>query len=125
MMPSLPKMVPGFVFFLLFVGLGEELLFRGYTQSRLNEAFGRPYRFFGIEWGWGAVFASVLFGLMHLFSGSFNPFLGQAQLAPRWALWTFFAGLTDALIREKTGSIIASSVLHGLPRALAYAVLGL
>lgn len=123
--PPLPKLALGVAFFLLFVGLGEELMFRGYIQSRLNEAFGRPYRFLGIHWGWGAIIASLLFGLMHLFAQGFNPFLGQFRLTPWWAVWTFFAGLVDALIREKTGSIVAPAILHGLPRALAYAVLGL
>jgi membrane protease YdiL (CAAX protease family) len=122
--PPLPKMVLGVSFFLFLVGLGEELLFRGYIQSRLNEAYGRPYEFFGINWGWGAIIASLLFGLMHLFASHFNPFLGQLRLTPWWAVWTFFAALVDALIREKTGSIIAPAILHGLPRALAYAVLG-
>lgn len=122
--PPLPKMVLGVIFFLLFVGFGEELLFRGYIQSRLNEAFGRPYQFSGINWGWGAVIASLLFGLMHLFAAGFNPFLGQLHLSPWWAFWNLFAGLVYALIREKTGSIIAPAILHGLPRAIAYAVLG-
>jgi membrane protease YdiL (CAAX protease family) len=36
----------------IFVGPCEELVFRGYTQSRLNDAFGRPYRFLGINLGW-------------------------------------------------------------------------
>ena len=55
-----------FLFYILFLGLGEELLFRGYIQSRLNAAFGRPFRFSGVSWGWGVVIASALFGLMHV-----------------------------------------------------------
>jgi len=117
-------MMAGVIFFLLFVGVGEELLFRGYIQSRLNKAFGCPYRFFGIDWGWGAITASLLFGLMHLFARGSNPFLGQYQLTPWWALWTFFGRLPSALVRQKTGSIIAPAILHGLPRALAHALLG-
>ncbi len=123
--PPLPRLILGVTFFVLFVGLGEELLFRGYMQSRLNEAFGRPYQFRGINWGWGAIITSLLFGLMHVFAlGAFNPFLRELRLTPWVAVWTFFAGLVDALIREKTGSIIAPAILHGLPRALAYAALG-
>jgi len=39
------------LFYVFFLGLGEELLFRGYIQSRLNLAFGRPFMFFGVQWG--------------------------------------------------------------------------
>ena len=44
----------------LFVGFGEENLYRGYMQSRLNEAFGRPYRFFGVPFGWGVFVTALL-----------------------------------------------------------------
>jgi hypothetical protein len=30
-------------------------MFRGYIQSRLNTAFGRPFRLWGVPWGWGLV----------------------------------------------------------------------
>ena len=45
--------ISGLIYYLLFVGLGEELLFRGYIQSRLNEAWGRPFQFYGVPWAWG------------------------------------------------------------------------
>jgi membrane protease YdiL (CAAX protease family) len=32
------------IFMFHFAGFGEEILFRGYFQSRLNEDFGRPWR---------------------------------------------------------------------------------
>lgn len=35
----------------LLSGFGEEFMFRGYLQSRLNQAFGRPYQIFGIQIG--------------------------------------------------------------------------
>ncbi|MGE5139712.1 MAG: type II CAAX prenyl endopeptidase Rce1 family protein, partial [Rudaea sp.] len=44
-------------------GFGEEFAFRGYVQSRLNAAFGRPYRILGVPFGLGLIIASVLFGL--------------------------------------------------------------
>lgn len=115
--------VSAFVFYVLFLGLGEELLFRGYIQSRLTAAWGRPYRFFGVAWGWSVVIASMLFGLMHVLNlGSLAG--GDWQLTWWWGLWTFFAGLVLGFVREKTGSIIAPTLLHGLPQAIA-AILGL
>lgn len=109
--------VSAFIFYFFFLGLGEELLFRGYIQSRLNAAWGRPFQFFGVPWGWGALITSLLFGLMHVFNlGSL--IVGNWQLEPWWGLWTFFGGLAFSLVREKTGSITASTILHGLPQAI-------
>jgi membrane protease YdiL (CAAX protease family) len=109
--------ISGFVFYLLFLGLGEELLFRGYIQSRLNAAWGRPFQFFGVNWGWGVVITSVLFGLMHVLNLS-SLIAGHWQLAWPWGFWTFFAGFISGFVREKTGSIVAPTILHGLPQAL-------
>ncbi len=112
------KRILGFIYFLFFVGLGEEMFFRGYIQSRLNSVFGRPLRFFGTNWGWGIIITSLLFGLAHIFNG-FNPFLGKLSLAWPWGFWTVFSGLAFGFLREKTGSIVAPAILHGLPRAVA------
>ncbi len=112
------KKILGFIYFLFFVGFGEEMLFRGYFQSRLNSVLGRPLRFFGVNWGWGVIITSLLFGLAHIFNG-FNPFLGKFSLAWPWGFWTVFSGLAFGFLREKTGSIVAPAILHGLPRAVA------
>ena len=116
--------ISALLFYIFFLGFGEELLFRGYIQSRLNEAWGRPYQFFGVNWGWGVVITSILFGIMHFLNlGSLIG--GGWQLTPWWGLWTFFAGFTGGFVREKTGSIVAPTLLHGLPQGIAYAFLGL
>jgi len=115
--------ISAFVFYFFFLGFGEELLFRGYIQSRLNAAWGRPYQFFGVNWGWGIVIMSLLFGLMHFINlGSLA--MGNWQLEPWWGFWTIFGGLVLGFVREKTGSIAASTILHGLPDALYHAYLG-
>jgi len=116
--------VSALAFYVFFLGLGEELLFRGYIQSRLNVAFGRPYRFHGVNYGWGVVIASVLFGLMHVLNLG-NLASGDWDPAWWWGFWTFFGGLVLGFVREKTGSIVAPTILHGLPQAIAYSVLGL
>ena len=116
--------VSAIVFYLFFVGFGEELKFRGYIQSRLNAAFGKPFRFIIVNYGWGSVIASALFGLMHVLNiGSLVG--GRLELAWWWGFWTFFGGLVFGYVREKSGSIIAPAILHGLPQAIAYAFLGL
>ncbi|MBC7080691.1 MAG: CPBP family intramembrane metalloprotease [Thermoplasmatales archaeon] len=122
--PMIGKASSAFIFYFAFLGPGEEILFRGYIQSRLNETFGRPYRFFGVNWGWGVVITSLIFGFMHVLN-HFNPFLGNFELMWWWGLWTFFSGLVYGFIREKTGSVVAPAILHGLPQAIAYAFLEL
>jgi hypothetical protein len=106
-----------FVYAYLIVALSEELLFRGFIQTRLNAAFGRPRRFFGIPWGWGLVIAAGMFGLWHA---------AAQPAAPSWpqVLWTAFAGLLLGMIREKAGGVAAPALLHGVlnfgPQALLF-----
>jgi hypothetical protein len=59
------KAVVLFLNYALIVGFGEEML-RGYIESRLNEAFGRPFRFYGVPFGWSVLITNLLFGLMHV-----------------------------------------------------------
>lgn len=107
------------------VGLGEELLYRGYIQSRLNQAFGRPWHFYGVDWGWGVILTAFLFGLTH--TGIFALLFLQIQVGDLtwpWGFWTFVGSFVFSLVREKTGSIFAPALLHGLPQAIAVAMLG-
>jgi len=107
-----------FLTYALFVGFGEEILFRGYMQSRLNEVFGKPFRLFDVSYGWGAIITALLFGVMHI--GILRWILGvSAEVAWAWGFWTFFGGLVLGFVREKSGGILAPSLLHGLPQALA------
>ena len=99
---------------ILVIGPGEELLFRGIVQSRLDQAFGRPWRAFGAELGWGWVLASLLFGLAHYLSPSV---VGQGG----WALWTTVSGLLFGYIRAKSGSFVAPAIVHGVLLAVAAA----
>lgn len=101
------------VFQFLFVGFGEEILFRGYMQTRLNEDFGRPWRFKNVNFGPGLLISSVLFGVLHLFN-PFNPFIGSYDLAVLWAITSSFSGLLFGFVREKTGSVLSASLAHGL-----------
>jgi membrane protease YdiL (CAAX protease family) len=111
-----------FLFYAGFVGFGEEILFRGYMQSRLNEVFGKPYHFFGVPFGWGAIITAVLFGLMHV--GVLRWILGMSnEVTLAWGFWTMFGGLVFSLVREKSGGVLAPALLHGLPQAIAFAAM--
>lgn len=98
-------------------GFGEEFAFRGYFQLRLNQAFGRPLRLFGIQFGVGLIVASLLFGLLHAFN-SYDPMIGFASLGWGSAIGSAMAGFFFGVIREKTGTLLAPGIAHGLPDAL-------
>jgi len=106
------------LYFLFMVGFGEEIKYRGYFQSRINEEFGRPWQIFGIPFGPGLIVVSILFGLSHIGQfGIFNPFLGQYTVNPWMGVQAFFGALFFGLIREKADNIIASGIAHGVPNA--------
>jgi membrane protease YdiL (CAAX protease family) len=116
------KVLIVFLTYALFVGFGEEILYRGYVQSRLNEAFGKPYILFGVPVGWGLVIASLVFGLTHM--GILRYLLvASDSLTWGWGFWTFFGGLVFGFVREKSGGILAPALLHGLPQAVASVVM--
>jgi len=115
--------LPSVLFYGLFLGPGEEILFRGFIESRLNEVFARSRLFFGVQWSWGAVICALLFGLFHMLN---LPALFEGRLALQWmiGLSSVFWGLFFSFIREKTGSVLAGALVHGVPQALAMLVLG-
>lgn len=124
-LPGVAFMLMALITYVFGVGLGEELLYRGYIQSRLNQAFGRPWHFYGVDWGWGVVLTALLFGLTH--TGIFALLFGQTQfvaLTWPWGFWTFFGSFVFSYVREKTGGIVAPALLHGLPQAIAVTLLG-
>ena len=50
---ALPPDLPWLVYHqLIDVALPEEFFFRGYLQTNLNRAWGRPFSFLGVAWGW-------------------------------------------------------------------------
>jgi hypothetical protein len=97
---------------LIVSGFGEEIRYRGYYQSRVNQEFGRPYQLMGIRFGPGLIVSSILFGLVHAFN-TFNPLLGQYDFAWPWALFTLAGGFFFGLLREKTGDVTACTIAHG------------
>ena len=86
-----------------FVGLGEELLFRGFIQRDLSSVFGRKWGLFG---------ASALFAVMHLTWRSV-PELG----------FVFVAGIILGALYIKTKSLVAPIVAHGVNNVFLVSIL--
>ena len=86
-----------------FVGLGEELLFRGLVQRDLTKAFGGK---------WGVVLASLMFAVMHL----------TWRSVPE-LLFVFLAGLILGYLYYKTKSLVAPIVMHGTGNVILVAVM--
>lgn len=91
---------------LIFVAFLEEFFFRGYVQARLNDCFGKPFRFCRVEFGAGLLVTAAVFGLIH-------PLAAANETPWAWALWTAAGGVIFGFLREKTGAVIAPAILHG------------
>ncbi len=104
-------LINALVFQSLFVAFPEELLFRGFFQGELNRVFGRPYALGAARFGLGLFVAAALFGIAHLLN-PFNPLRGSYGLD--WVMFGTSAvlGLVLGLVRERTGGLIAVSLLH-------------
>jgi len=116
------------IWFFLFVGFSEELFFRGYVQSRLNEVFTHKYeKILGVDFKWSRgtlITGVVFFGIPHILTG-INPFTGRAFISPVIVMVTLFAcflGIIFGVLREKTGGIILPTILHSLIDFTVYGI---
>lgn len=95
-------------------GLEEEPFYRGILLLALNEAFRARFRAIGVEWGWGALMSSVLFGMTHAF--------GFGDSGYSFDLMTFLMTGVPALIlvwlRERTGSLLLPILLHNFGNSI-------
>ena len=87
----------------LVVALPEEVFFRGYLMSRLEERWPSRHRFLGASVGWPLLVSSLLFGLGH-FLVDFQP----ARLA------VMVPALVFGWMRQRTGSLAPAAVFHAL-----------
>lgn len=101
---------------------GEEVFFRGYMQTRLNEVFPRQWSVRGIRFGAGLFFTALLFGLLHAFN-TVDYFNGRFTFAWTLAFSTTLTGLLFGLLREATGSIVPGIVVHFLNNMLWFTLL--
>lgn len=115
---DLARLAWDILWYLVMVGFAEELFFRGYVQSRLNEAFTREYGSllgFRCKWHQGTLITAIFyFGLPHLLN-DVNPFTGKFGISAQTVLIAVsacFLGLIFGVMREKTGNIILPTVTH-------------
>ncbi|HEX7599528.1 MAG TPA: CPBP family intramembrane glutamic endopeptidase, partial [Polyangia bacterium] len=88
---------------LLVVALPEEIFFRGYLMSRLEERWPSRRRLWGASVGWPLLVSSLLFGLGH-FLVDFQP----GRLA------VMFPALVFGWMRQRTGSLAPAAMFHAL-----------
>jgi len=99
-------------------GLEEELFYRGILLFALDRAFTGRKRFFGVDWGWGAVMSCFLFGMAHAFgfshgSFSFDPITMAVTAIPSFiAVW----------LRLRTGSLLLPVLLHNFGNSFSLLV---
>jgi membrane protease YdiL (CAAX protease family) len=86
---------------LFFVAIPEEFFYRGYLQSRLDEAFGTPWRLLGARLGPGWLLTCLVFAFGHS--------IVQVQW---WHFAIFFPSLVFGWMRARTGQILAGAGFH-------------
>ena len=91
------------VYMIGFVGIAEELLFRGLLQRDLMKALG---------WKWGLILAALIFAVMHL----------TWRSIPELA-FVFASGLLLGYLYYKTKSLVAPIVIHGIGNIILVAVM--
>jgi membrane protease YdiL (CAAX protease family) len=100
-------------------GVGEEVFYRGYIQSRVDVAFGRPWRVLGFQFGTGLFVSSLLFGLVHALN-TVDYFHGRFDFGWSMGLQSVVVGLFYGLIRSRTGSVMPGAIMHGLSDIFAF-----
>ncbi|MCL4695170.1 MAG: CPBP family intramembrane metalloprotease [Candidatus Hydrogenedentes bacterium] len=92
-------------YFLVMVGVAEELLFRGYFQGELNAQFTKRYRFLGASITHGFGITVVVFTACHMVPGVYMP--------AAWEMvYVFGASILFGLLREWTQSLAAPILAH-------------
>lgn len=105
---GLGEMVLVFVTLVVLPPIVEETIFRGFMYSGLRTKL--PFIV-------SAVITSVLFALGHLQFGNAAPLLWVA------AIDTFILSMVMCYVRERTGSIIPTMIMHALKNLLAFSFL--
>ncbi len=91
------------IYMTFFVGLGEELLFRGLIQNDLIKTFGTKTGILG---------QALLFAVMHM-----------TWRSPLEIAFTFFAGILFGILYHRTGTLTASITFHGMNNVMLVSIL--
>ena len=83
------------------VAIPEEFFFRCTLQPGLDAFFGKRWKLFGIEFGWGVIVVSVLFALAHV-----------VMRPSAMSALTFFPSLVFGLLYVRRGSIAGAVFCH-------------
>jgi membrane protease YdiL (CAAX protease family) len=86
---------------LLVIALPEEAFYRGYLQTRLDDAWGARFRLLGATVGPGLVVSAAIFALGHL----------ATEVHPN-RLAVFFPALLFGWLRARTGGIGSALLVH-------------
>jgi membrane protease YdiL (CAAX protease family) len=105
------------LYLLLMPGLSEELVYRGVMLGSADAIAPPRWRFAGASIGWGLIVVSCVFGVLHGFT-----------IGPGWQVeWDFVAvivatvfGFAFGWMKERTGSLLAPIMLHGLADFLGF-----
>lgn len=95
-------------------GLEEEPFYRGILLFALYKAFAGRARFLGVEWSWGAVLSSLLFGMTHSFGYSD----GQFSLDPTIMALTTLPSFLAVWLRLRTGSLLLPILVHNFGNSI-------
>jgi membrane protease YdiL (CAAX protease family) len=95
------------------VPLTEELLFRGYILGKIKTEFG-GFVNMKIGLSWAVIGSALLFGIWHVPNiwAAFSLSMGILQV-----LFSIVGGLIFGILREKTGTIYVSVLLHIITNA--------
>lgn len=88
---------------ILAVALPEEVFYRGYLQTRLDEAMPSRRRILGADVGWALPVSSAIFVLGHM-----------AVRPAAWQIGIFVPSLVFGWLRIRTNSLVAPILYHAL-----------
>lgn len=97
--PSSMAMLVGYHLF--FVAIPEEMFYRGYLQSRLDEVFPPRWRVLGAQLGPSLLITSLIFAFGH-----------SIVVVQWWHFAIFFPSLVFGWLRSRTGGVVAGAVFH-------------
>jgi uncharacterized protein len=104
----------GWIFAMLITGLAEETIFRGLIVGMLVALIPGRLRIGALDLPVAAYIASLLFGLAHYD----NFFHAPLHLAIAQQIYAFIWGLIYVWLMEKSGSLLAPTIAHGVGNAV-------
>lgn len=116
--PNEPASTEQIAFQLSMPGLEEETYYRGLLLLMLARAFAGRLTFLGVDWHWGAILSSVLFGLAHAFGFSDGAF----SFDPLTMALTGLPSLIGVWLVLRTRSVLLPVVLHNFGNAIMHLI---